>query len=77
MFSLDSLVKYSLFFKRKWFVIWQMGPSWKKKKILKIEFYLENVFFLEDNNKLKNPIQVGKKWGKGTENITYWMKSQK
>ena len=66
MFSLDLLVKYSLFFKRKWFIIWQMGPSWKKKKILKTEFYLEN--FLEDNNKLKIPIQVGKKWGEGTKN---------
>ena len=64
MFSLDSLVKYSLFFKRKWFVIWQMGPSWKKKKILKIEFYLENVFFWKIIINLKTQSKLERNEGK-------------
>ena len=74
MFSLDSLVKYSLFFQKKMICHLANGTFLKREENFK-NWILFKKCFLEDNNKLKNPVQVGKKWGKGTENIVYWMKS--
>ena len=41
-----------------------MGPSWKKKKILKIEFYLENVFFWKIIINLKTQSKLERNEGK-------------